>query len=151
MPGTHVPGLWRGLILVHTSQRHGTMHIVVQCSYSSHSAFRARNESHSWFGQSNSTRGMEIKACNVGITADKRKEGGEERFWPELKCPGERMHFGCAFWPQPLSPCTHSAPHSCLMNRLLPTQTKDPEGHGLSKNHCAPVRKAGQCFRELKD
>lgn len=120
-----------------TSKR--TMHRAVQRSYSSCSAFRARNESHSQFGQSNSLRGMEINASNVGINAAKeRKEGSEERFCPELKGP-ERED---ALWLSASASAPHPAlsePPSCLTSRLLPTQTKDPEGHGLPKNHCALV------------
>lgn len=77
---------------------------------------------------------MEINASNVGITAAKeRKEGSEGTFWPELKGP-ERED---ALW---LS-ASASAPLSrrSLCPPPASTQPKDPEGHGLPKNHGALV------------
>lgn len=134
---------WRGLCRGPTSQgryvclfwftgtnNKGTMHSVVQCSYSSHSAFRARNESHSWFRQSNSIRGMEINASNVGITVGKeRKEGSEERFWPELK----RMHFGCALWPQPPLPLRSQCPTPASQAGYFQPKPKIQRGTGWRK------------------
>lgn len=87
---------------------------VLLCSFSSYSAFRAQKLK-PLLACTRSFRGLEINVSDIRINMGKEgKEGSEDEFWPEMKCPereGARWMLASASVPLTL----HSQPPPQLL------------------------------------